>query len=271
MTTTSPLRAALAAGTALALGVAFVGPASGADPKPAYSGCGTKYAKAGSGGITNQEGQDVPAADIVGAWAELSSTKGPVAEMVIKNLTGTVDPPNTSITYDFKYATDADHFVRAYLDYSGMVYFEYGHTDATVPVTTRYVYDGPTKGALYPGENGVVEIVVPPEAGGKVGTTVKGLTAETQIGETTAVPGAVNQSPSRGLSQQADSLGMGNWLISPCAAGGGGGGTTTPTPGTSTPGGGTTTPRFPAASRPSRSRPPRRARPSRSRSNPRSR
>ena len=219
---------------------------------PTFSGCG-KFVKDSASDASDTVADPAPKeTEITGAWVDAGGAK-PSINLQIANLTGTVPPPATSITYDAIYGGvgDAVNFVRAYLDFSGSVVFEYGHQEP-LAVSTRYAYDGDTEGELFPGENGVVRMVVPPEAGGKAGTTLKGITGETQLGRTTFVPGAVNQSPSRGLSFQNDNVGMGNVTLGDCAgapAGGGGGAgggtpTTTPTP---TPGtGGSSTQAGPA-------------------------
>ena len=200
---------------------------------PTFSGCGKFVKDSASDGSDTVANPSPRETEITGAWVEAGGPK-PSINLQIANLTGTVPPPATSITYDAIYGGigDAINFVRAYIDFAGMVVFEYGHQEP-LGVSTRYAYDGDTEGELFPGENGVVKMVVPPEAGGKAGTTLKGITGETQLGRTTFVPGAINQSPSRGLSFQNDNVGLGNVTLGDCAgapAGGGGTPTTAPTP-----------------------------------------
>jgi hypothetical protein len=229
--TTMPQRALLIAAATLASGVALGGPANAADPMPAFSGCG-KSVKDSPSDATDQVASPAPReTEIEGAFVNAGDAK-PTINLIIADLTGSVPPPATSITYDTIYGFTASttNFVRAYLDFTGMVVFEYGHTEP-LATSTRYALDGPTAGKLFTGAHGVVQIEVPQEAGGKAGTTLKGLQAETQLGRTTFVPGAVSQSPSRGLSFQDDTAGLGNVTIGPCAPGTttGGGTTTTPT------------------------------------------
>ena len=165
----------------------------------------------------------MPEAEIVNAFVKHEPAKGTEAttlNMTIKSLTGSVPPPATSITYDAIYTgpvPDSTSFVRAYLDFAGQVYFEYGHTEL-LGTTNRYAYDGPTQGKLFTGDNGVVQVVIPAEAGGKAGSKLNGITAETQVGRSTFVPGAVNQSPTRGLSFENDTAAIGTWTVEPCGA-----------------------------------------------------
>ena len=206
---------------------------------PTFSGCGKFVKDNAADGTDTVAGAAPKETEIVGAWVDAGGAK-PSINLQIANLTGSVPPPATSITYDAIYGFTADttNFVRAYIDFAGMVAYEYGHTEP-LGVSTRYAYDGDIEGELFTGENGVVRMVLPPEAGAKAGSVLKGITAETQLGRTTLVPSAINQSPSRGLSFQNDNAGIGNVTIGDCAgapSGGGGGGTTPPsTPNTNTP------------------------------------
>ena len=223
---------------ALLLMAMVIEPASAAPPT--FSGCG-KFVKDNAADGTDTVADPAPReTEIEGAWVDAGGPK-PSINLQIANLTGTVPPPATSITYDAIYGGvgDAINFVRAYVDFAGMVVFEYGHQEDLAGASTRYAYDGDTEGELFTGEHGVVKMVVPPEAGGKAGTVLKGITGETQLGRTTFVPGAINQSPSRGLSFQNDNVGLGNVTIGDCAGGatppGGGGPTPPSTPDSNTP------------------------------------
>lgn len=195
---------------------------------PQFNGCGVvkKDSDSDAGGdpAAEQTGGLPDEVEMEGAWIQYDAAKGADATTVnlqIKNLSGSVPPPATSITYTATYGgvTDGTNFVRAHVDWAGMVVFEYGHLEP-LATTTRYAYDGPTRGELFTGEHGVAQIVVPAEAGGKDGQNLRGITALTQHGRTTAVPGAISQSPSRGLSYQVDDVGLGSFTVGPCAAGG---------------------------------------------------
>jgi hypothetical protein len=199
---------------ALAAAVAVAGPAGAADPAPTFDGCGKAVKDSPSDG-TSETGGAPDQSEIEGAFLNADAS---TINIIIKNLDGTVPPPYSSITYDAKYDTsDGSYFVRAYLDFTGSVVFEYGHLDTTVSTTPRYQRDGSTQGKLFEGQHGVVQIAIPPEAGGKPGTTLKALTAETQLGETTVVPGAV-PSPTRGLSAPSDDVGLGSVTLGACAS-----------------------------------------------------
>src|SRR4051812_22754067 len=159
-----------------ALAALVAGPAGAADPTPTYSGCG-KAVKDASGDATEQAGTAPDQVDLTGAFVNADQN---TVNLIVKNLDGTVPPPYSSITYDATYGSaDASLFVRAFLDFTGSVVFEYGHLDSSTPLK-RYQRDGDTKGNLFKGANGVVQITVPPEAGGKPGTQLKGIIAETQ-------------------------------------------------------------------------------------------
>ena len=210
---------------------------------PTFSGCG-KFVKDKTGDAGDPvQTPSSPEADIEAAWIDAGGAK-PTLNLQIANLSGSVPPPATSITYDALYGgvSEGNTFVRAYLDFSGMVAYEYGHQEDLAGASQRYVYAGDTEGEMFTGEQGVVKIVIPPEAGGKAGTVLKGVTPETQVGRTAVGPAAVNVLPTRGLSYQNDNASLGNVTIGDCApgttppAGGGGDGTTPPsTPNSTTP------------------------------------
>ena len=213
---------------ALAAAVAVAAPAGAADPIPTFDGCG-KAVKDPAGDATEQAGDAPDQVDLTGAFVNADQN---TINLIVKNLDGTVPPPYSSITYDATYDTSAGSlFVRAFLDFTGSVVFEYGHLDSSTPLK-RYQRDGATDGKLFTGANGVVQIKVPAEAGGKPGTVLKGLTAETQTGEATFVPGAA-PTPSRGISISSDTSGLGSVPLGPCAPGTTPAPTTTPAPGSS--------------------------------------
>jgi hypothetical protein len=212
-------RAMLVAIAALAGGVAFGGgPAGAADPVPTFSGCG-KFVKDSPNDAADQVADPAPKeTEIEGAFVNADGT--PTFNLIIANLTGTAPPPATSVTYNAVYSwkPDTTTFVRAHIDFTGAVVYEYGHTEP-LATSTRYAYDGPADGKLAKGEHGVVTIIIPPDAGGKPGTALKAIEAQTQLGRTTVVPGAGSGSPSRGLSFQDDAAGIGGVTIGPCAPG----------------------------------------------------
>jgi hypothetical protein len=227
---------ALFAAACLCVAAAAAGTAGAADPKPAFNGCGL-FKKDSDKDASDTVADPAPdEVEIENAWVQYDAAKGADAatlNVTIKNLSGEVPPPATSVTYNAIYSIKegVTNFVRAHVDFTGTATFEYGHTEP-LGTSTRYAYDGPTKGRLFTGEHGVAQIVFPAEAGGKPGTTLKGITAQTQLGRTTFVPGAVSQSPSRGLSFQDDDLGIGTFNVNPCAVGPTTGGGAAPPPST---------------------------------------
>lgn len=213
-----------------ALVALLAGTAGAADPAPTFNGCGA-FKKDSDKDASDTVADPAPdEVEIEAGWVQYEPA-GPTFNVQIKNLTGTVPPPATSITYNAIYGgvtQGVTNFVRAHIDFAGQVAFEYGHTEP-LATSTRYAYDGPTKGKLFTGAHGVAQIVIPPEGGGKPGQKLTGVTAQTQLGRTTFVPSAGGGAPSRGLSFQDDDLGIGNFTVAPCA-----GGTTTPTNTTTT-------------------------------------
>ena len=224
--------------SALALALLVLTAPAGAvdDTKPVFdptSTCG-KFAKDSESDQTDPSGEAIPQAEILNGFVKYDAAKGAEAttlNLTIKQLDESVPPPATSMTYDAIY--NSTIFVRAYMDFAGMTTYEYGHTEP-LAVSTRYAYDGTTTGKLFPGEKGVVQIVIPAEAGGKVGSSLTGVTGEVQVGRTAIVPGAITQSPTRGLSFQNDEVGIGTFKIGPCAPGAAPG-TTPGTPTTTAP------------------------------------
>src|SRR3954468_23976390 len=145
-----------------AIAALVAGPAGAADPTPTFSGCG-KAVKDPAGDATEQAGTAPDQVALTGAFVNADQS---TVNLIVKNLDGTVPPPYSSITYDATYDTaDGSLFVRAFLDFAGMVTFEYGHLDTSAPLK-RYQRDGAAPGKLFTGENGVVQVTVPPEAGG---------------------------------------------------------------------------------------------------------
>src|SRR5947208_17121072 len=148
---------------ALASAVAIAGPAGAADPAPTFSGCG-RFAKDSPSDATDTVADPAPdEVEIENAFVNTDAT-GATLNMTIKNLSGTVPPPATSITYDATYGftSGTTNFVRAYVDFAGMVTYEYGHTEP-LATSTRYARDGDATGKLFLGQHGVVQVTIPPE------------------------------------------------------------------------------------------------------------
>jgi hypothetical protein len=219
-----------------AVAALLAGTATAADPTPAYSGCGVfkkdAPGDAGTGDPISSQSGAPDEAEIEEAWVSADSQ---VFALRVKKLSDSVPPPATSITYDAKFDAGGVKFVRAYEDFTGAVVYEYGHLetiDAGATQNNRYMRDGETTGVFAAGDHGIVGITIPAEVG-KAGTGLKAVTGEVQVGRSTVLPGAISQSPTRGLSYLNDDVGLGTVTLGPCA---GGGGTTTtgPTPTTTT-------------------------------------
>jgi hypothetical protein len=104
------------------------------------------------------------------------------ANIVLKNLDMTQPEGQgfgtTGGLYYYAYWTynDEVRFVKAYPDGDQLVY-GFGTVD---PDSGVYTTDGETKGAAFMGPDGIVQIDIPEEAGGKVGEKLGGLLATTE-------------------------------------------------------------------------------------------
>jgi hypothetical protein len=116
-------------------------------------------------------------ADITNVF--LNFTKGVLTaniQLTDANLT-LPSPTDTQggLNYYLVYSLDgAVRFVRATNQTGTDITFAYGTID---PDTGVYTTDGDTTGKLFQGKNGIVQIVIPPEAGGKKGTDLIGVEA----------------------------------------------------------------------------------------------
>jgi hypothetical protein len=72
---------------------------------------------------------------------------------------------------------------------------------------------------MWEGKDGVIQLVIPAEIGGKDGAALKSFTAEAQSGKS-LVPTAAPPTPTRGLSYVNDDLALGAWTVAPCPEGG---------------------------------------------------
>jgi methionine-rich copper-binding protein CopC len=113
--------------------------------------------------------------DVTSAF--LSFTGGVVTVNIeVTNLDKTVPPPTDSqggvAYYAFWSFNGAVHFVRAQ-NQSGTD-FTYGYGTAD-PASGVYTTEGTTKGAIFEGAKGIVQIEVPAAAGGAAGSTLKGV------------------------------------------------------------------------------------------------
>ena len=103
------------------------------------------------------------------------------ANIQVKSLDQTIPSGDTGASggvwyYAYYVHGGAVRFVRAAIQSDGVTY-AYGTVDPDVGV---YTTDGDTVGNLFEGPDGVVQIDVPEEAGGKLGETLKGVLATTE-------------------------------------------------------------------------------------------
>ena len=158
--------------------------------------------------------------DILEAWLDYDASKGDkglTANIRIADLSTRAAQPGTGVIWNFIFDVEGQtRFVRAFTDLTGGPYFEWGirqpaSTDyllaGEVPENPmplpRFVYQGATEGQLFEGKNGVVQIVIPKEAGGGAGAVLEAPQATANASKQ-VVPAAVNQAPSRGISTQVD-------------------------------------------------------------------
>lgn len=117
--------------------------------------------------------EDAPAqADILGVFYRVDAGKV-TANLVVNELPEAPPEPWRGVRYR-AYATvgDTTHYYEAMLTADGVAY-TYGHAipdDDPESLAFTYTEDGETTGAVFPGKDGIVQIVVPADAGGTVGT-----------------------------------------------------------------------------------------------------
>jgi hypothetical protein len=147
---------------------AFAPAAHAAAPAP----CNGKFLIADKAGDQQyqQQGNQVFAApanaDVIGVFFRVDDGKV-TANLAISDLTKTLPPDFEAIRYR-AYATVGDQirYFQALLTADGVKY-SYGHQPDGAP---SYSEDGETTGTFFEGKNGVVQIVLPADAGGKPGT-----------------------------------------------------------------------------------------------------
>ena len=210
---------------ALISAVVVAGPASAVDDaKPAYT-CGM-YLKDSDKDAAEPNAAGDPHHDnmeIVGAFFKHEPAKAAEAttvNVIIKDLTTDLPEGNTAINWSVEWTVnDKIQFVRAVADYSGSTAFEYGEFTATgTPgLSGTYRYVGPTQGKLFEGPLGVVQLVIPADIGGKIGTQIKGITIKANTGKS-AVPVAA-PTPSRGVAYTNDDIASSGWTVAECVAG----------------------------------------------------
>ena len=151
-------------------------PAPAADPRP--EPCDGKFEikdAAGDQGFKEQGATVVPmpsSTDVVGVFHRVDGDKV-TANIVIDDMSTTPPAGFTGVRYrSYLTVNGTIRYVQALVS-SGGVAYTYGSDFAGV----SYTEDGATSGAIFPGKNGVVQIVIPADAGGKVGTKLSATSA----------------------------------------------------------------------------------------------
>lgn len=179
------------------------------DAKPVP--CGDKLAftdKVDQDNVQVPEGDRTGSTEVLGGFLSYDAAKGDDAltyNVVVQKLTAEVPGGYTTISWNayFNTADGAVHFVRALHDFGGTTVFEYGsftENPTGAGLTGVSTYGGVTKGKLFEGDNGIVQIVVP-KALAPAGQTITNLYASSGQGRTlpASFPGY-----SRGLSSVMD-------------------------------------------------------------------
>jgi hypothetical protein len=205
--------------------LAGAGPASALDDaKPVYS-CGLFVKDSDKDSeepnSVNQETTSHPNMEIKGFFLKYDEAKAAEAttvNIVVKDLSTALPTGNTAINWTMKWVfNDTQYFVRAVADYSGSTAFEWGEympTGLTVGLSGSFVYQGTTPGKLFEGPDGVVQLVIPADIGGKVGSQISAIEVSANTGKS-AVPVAV-PSPSRGVAYENDGAATGKWTVAGC-------------------------------------------------------
>ncbi len=213
------------------------------DAKPSPT-CGPSKTESAPDSEEPNTGVHSDALEITGAFLKHEPDKGAeatTANFVLKDLTLTPPSGSTSMMWTMKFASDQELFVRAIVDFSGTVVYEHGVLVTNAAgVFPRYEYRGDIAGKMWEGKDGVIQLVIPPEIGGKSGTALKTFTAEAATGKT-VVPTSAPPTPTRGVSYVNDDLALGSWTVTACTAGGPTGPTGPAGPGGTPTGPGTTT------------------------------
>lgn len=205
------LRPALAAVALATAGAATVlgGTAAAVDdtkPDP----CGGAYAQKDAVGdqvATPGANGATDTTDIIGLFFKHDPAKGAEAttfNLAVKDMKPAVPSGFTSQTWNVVYTTadETQRFVRAVLDFSGDLAFEFGtFRPAPENLTSVSQYEGVTTGKVFEGAAGLMQIVVPADRGGKAGDKSSTIYATTTVGRT--APNEVG-TPTRGLASQVD-------------------------------------------------------------------
>ena len=164
-----------------------VSPASAIDDsKPAVACYGLAYTdKVGDNVRGHDAFEGEPGTDnldLVSGFLKYDAAKGDDAMTInigVKNLDKTIPEGSTSSQWQLDYtgAAGTAAWVRAVVDFAGLVTYDYGGVQDG-GATTVNVRSGGTRGAFFEGPDGIVQIVIPPEVEPK-GTTLKAMTVNT--------------------------------------------------------------------------------------------
>jgi hypothetical protein len=219
-------------GVLAALTVVLIPGASPAadDTKPAPCGEQLAYKDPASDRVADETViQSTDSSEILRGFLRYDPAKGPDAltfNVVVKNLKAEVPSGATTLSWVSYYRTPDDvlHFVRAILDFTGAVVYEYGNftPNPTGQVLTGVsVYEGTTNGKLFEGPEGIVQLVIP-GAQAPVGTKLTTLYTSATQGRT--LPTAFPPQVSRGVSSVIDTApddapdtAPGTFTVGPCA------------------------------------------------------
>ena len=201
---------------AAVLAAALSSPALAADPIP-QPGCqGLAFEDTdGDQGNTEVPTQfQTDSTEILSGFLLTNAVTGKTTfNIVVKDLELAVPPPFMAITWN-GYVTTPDgvnSFVRAQVDATGSVVYEWGAPDTTLPVT-RNAYKGDTTGHMFTGPNGIVQIELPPSLApaNALLDTVYASSWQTA----TSAPNAFPPTVSRGVTNQMDTTDPGQYHVS---------------------------------------------------------
>jgi hypothetical protein len=145
--------------------------------------------------------------------------------VVVKNLKAEVPSGATTLSWVSYYRTPDDtlHFVRAILDFTGAIVYEYGNftpNPAGLVLTGLSLYEGDTTGKLFEGAEGIVQVVIPADHA-PAGTKLTTLYSTATQGRT--LPTSFPPQASRGVSSVLDTApddapdtAPGTFTVGPC-------------------------------------------------------
>ena len=184
---------------------------AGGSPRGRSGGCGGRHQARGlqrprlQGRDGRRRGGRFDYNDLLGGFVKYDAAKGPEAvtyNLLIKDLKLEVPAGYTSTSWSAYYNTPAGEirFVRAVLDFSGSLVYEYGQF-TSLEVSGVNAREGATTGKMFEGPDGVIQIVVP-DGQVKPGDKLEQMYAIAGLGR--ALPNQAT-TPTRGLASTMDS------------------------------------------------------------------